>query len=193
MPVTDENKTKTSFTNVTEDKHIKVTYKGTPKPEITKTFDREIYHIGDKIKATIKVKDLGKTGAISKNLVVSDLSGKGWNIDMDSVKAEVSASTLRETYSQPNIVGKTEVTNVNGEAVQKNGFDIELADLDTSQELTITFDMEITGEVGDIKNTANLITKEYPNGFNSTATSELLLKGCYRGNRWNYHSFNRQC
>lgn len=176
VPVTDENKTKTSFTNVTEDKHIKVTYKGTPKPEITKTFDREIYHIGDKIKATIKVKDLGKTGAISKNLVVSDLSGKGWNIDMDSVKAEVSASTLRETYSQPNIVGKTEVTNVNGETVQKNGFDIELADLDTSQELTITFDMEITGEVGDIKNTANLITKEYPNGFNSTATSELLLK-----------------
>lgn len=166
VPVTNENKDKTVITNITDNTTIKVTYKGTPMPKITKSFDKSEYHTGDVVKATIKVIDEGKATAVSKNLKVTDLNAKGFKIKTDTIKAVVTDSTERETSDKP-------VVNViNPETGE---FNVTLASLDTTQEFTITFDMEITGEVGDIANTAKLTTEEYPDGKETTTNSKLLF------------------
>lgn len=148
-----------NFENITDNHNIEVFYKGIPTPKIEKTFDKKEYKVGDTIKAKVVVKDTGKEGAVSHDLIIKDANKPGFKIKTDTIKAESTS-------------GKANVEVINPETGE---FKVTLNELSNKDTLTITYDMEITKEAGKLENTATLITKEYPNGIPSTATGNLTI------------------
>ena len=156
-----------NFTKVNDNHKIKVEYEGIPHPTIKKTFDKESYKVGDTIKATVEVAETGHPSSVSHNVVVADANQTGFKIKTDTIKATVSKSTERKDVDE-----KPQVEVVDAE---KGTFNVKLASLDSTQKLTITYDMEITRESGSIKNKATLKTTEYPNDVPSEATGKLTF------------------
>lgn len=156
-----------NFTKVNDNHKIKVEYEGIPHPTIKKTFDKETYKVGDTIKATVEVAETGHPSSVSHNVVVADANQTGFKIKTDTIKATVSKSTERKDVDE-----KPQVEVVDAE---KGTFNVKLASLDSTQKLTITYDMEITRESGSIKNKATLKTTEYPNEVPSEATGKLTF------------------
>lgn len=156
-----------NFTKVSEDHKIKVVYEGIPRPTIKKSFDKESYKVGETIKATVDVTETGHPSSVSHDIVVSDANQTGFKIKTDTIKATVSKSTER-----PDVNEKPQVEVVDAE---KGTFKVKLESLDSTQKLTITYDMEITRESGSIKNKATLVTGEYPKEVPSEATSKLTF------------------
>lgn len=154
------------FTNISDNHKIKVEYEAIPRPTITKSFDRANYKVGDVIKATVTVKETGNAGAVSHGVLVTDANQTGFKIKTDTIKATVSKSTERTSSDEPKVTVKD---------ADKGIFEVGLNSIDTSQTLTITYDMEITRESGDIKNKANLKTTEYPKDIPSEATGKVTF------------------
>lgn len=147
------------FTNITKNHEIEVAYKGISTPTIEKTFNKKNFNVGETIKAKVIVRDTGKEGAVAHDLVISDKNMPGFKIKTDSIKAVATS-------------GKPEVQVINEETSE---FNVKLDKLSHKDTLTITYEMEITKENGEIENTATLITKEYPNGIPSTANGKLTI------------------
>lgn len=154
------------FTNISDNHKIKVEYEAIPRPTITKSFDKANYKVGDVIKATVTVKETGNAGAVSHGVLVTDANQTGFKIKTDTIKATVSKSTERTSSDEPKVTVKD---------ADKGIFEVGLDSIDTSQTLTITYDMEITRESGDIKNKANLKTTEYPKDVPSEATGKVTF------------------
>ena len=154
------------FTNINDNHKIKVEYEAIPRPTITKSFDKANYKVGDVIKATVTVKETGNAGAVSHGVLVTDANQTGFKIKTDTIKATVSKSTERTSSDEPKVTVKD---------ADKGIFEVGLDSIDTSQTLTITYDMEITRESGDIKNKANLKTTEYPKDIPSEATGKVTF------------------
>ena len=138
------------FTNISDNHKIKVEYEAIPRPTITKSFDKANYKVGDVIKATVTVKETGNAGAVSHGVLVTDANQTGFKIKTDTIKATVSKSTERTSSDEPKVTVKD---------ADKGIFELGLDSIDTSQTLTITYDMEITRESGDIKVTFDVVTK----------------------------------
>lgn len=154
------------FTNINDNHKIKVEYEAIPRPTITKSFDKANYKVGDVIKATVTVKETGNAGAVSHGVLVTDANQTGFKIKTDTIKATVSKSTERTSSDEPKVTVKD---------ADKGIFEVGLDSIDSSQTLTITYDMEITRESGDIKNQANLKTTEYPKDVPSEATGKVTF------------------
>ena len=154
------------FTNISDNHKIKVEYEAIPRPTITKSFDKANYKVGDVIKATVTVKETGNAGAVSHGVLVTDANQTGFKIKTDTIKATVSKSTERTSSDEPKVTVKDTDNGI---------FEVGLDSIDTSQTLTITYDMEITRESGDIKNKANLKTTEYPKDIPSEATGKVTF------------------
>ena len=154
------------FTNISDNHKIKVEYEAIPRPTITKSFDKANYKVGDVIKATVTVKETGNAGAVSHGVLVTDANQTGFKIKTDTIKATVSKSTERTSSDEPKVTVKD---------ADKGIFEVGLDSIDSSQTLTITYDMEITRESGDIKNKANLKTTEYPKDIPSEATGKVTF------------------
>ena len=132
---TADHPTSYEFANIDSNHKIHVVYEPAPKVENpTKTFDKQVYHDGDKVESTIVASQTGIEGSVAKNVVIADASNDTLKFDLDSVSAKIVGN---HGSSEP-VITKDEATGgfrvtiaefkggdavnvkVNGKAITKN-------------------------------------------------------------------------
>ena len=103
-PTTLDNPNAYTFTNITDNHHIKVVYKGTNKPDMEKTFDKDEYKLGETVKNTITIKNDGNKDAVMKNVVLKDENQSGLTIDTATIKVAYNKLDGKTTEPVVNVV-----------------------------------------------------------------------------------------